>query len=94
MVDDRFRNRLAYDLFCGRRTKGFAPVVVERAQNKLKLVYAAAALKDLALIPGNRLEPLRGRRSGTYSIRINQQWRICFTWSHGQAEDIEVTDYH
>jgi proteic killer suppression protein len=55
---------------------------------------AAEALQDLRVPPGNRLEKLKGRRSGQYSIRINDQWRICFTWKDGDAHDVEIVDYH
>jgi proteic killer suppression protein len=54
----------------------------------------ARALEDLRIPPGNRLEALRGNRAGQHSIRINDQWRICFVWREGHAEDVEVVDYH
>ena len=58
-----------------------------------KLIRAATSVRDLAL-PGNRLEALKGDRKGQHSVRINQQWRICFRWSDGNAFDVEITDYH
>ncbi len=58
------------------------------------MLHAATALDDLHIPPGNRLEALRGDRSGQHSIRINQQWRICFVWSGGAAEAVEIVDYH
>ncbi len=64
------------------------------ALRKLRMLEAAAKLTDLAAPPGNRLEGLRGRRKGEYSIRINDQWRICFVWWKGDAYDVEITDYH
>ena len=58
------------------------------------MLHAAISLNDLASIPGNRLEKLSGDREGQYSIRINDQWRLCFTWREGDAYDVEVWDYH
>ncbi|MFB3917150.1 MAG: type II toxin-antitoxin system RelE/ParE family toxin [Terriglobales bacterium] len=55
---------------------------------------SATELRDLASPPGNPLEALRGERTGQYSIRINDQWRICFVWRHGDAYEVEITDYH
>lgn len=64
------------------------------ALRKLRMLEAAASLTDLRVPPGNRLERLRGDRSGQYSIRINDQWRICFRWREGDAHDVEIADYH
>ena len=64
-----------------------------RAFKKLALVDSARALGDLRMPPGNRLELLSGRRAGQYSVRINDQWRVCFRWNEG-AHDVEITDYH
>ena len=61
---------------------------------KLVALDAAEALGDLRVPPGNRLEKLKGRRSGQYSIRINDQWRVCFGWKDGDAHDVEIVDYH
>lgn len=61
---------------------------------KLGLVDAAVQLVDLRLPPGNRLEKLRGDRGGQHSIRVNDQWRICFRWVNGNADDVEIVDYH
>lgn len=67
---------------------------IERvARRKLEMLAAAARLDDLRVPPGNRLEALKGDRKGQHSIRINDQWRICFRWSDG-AEDVEIVDYH
>jgi toxin HigB-1 len=63
------------------------------ARRKLNLLIAASTLRDLRVPPGNRLEALHGNRAGQYSIRINDQWRICFRWDDG-AEDVEIVDYH
>lgn len=64
------------------------------ALRKLAILDAADALSDLKVPPGNRLEKLKGDRAGEYSIRINQQWRICFRWTPAGPEDIEIVDYH
>ena len=68
---------------------------IERvAQRKLRLLHDAETLKDLAAVPGNRLETLGGDRRGQCSIRINDQWRICFEWRNRGAENVEIVDYH
>lgn len=72
-----------------RRFEAIRPV----ALRKLDMLDAASAVQDLRQPPGNRLESLKGDRKGQYSIRINDQWRICFTWNEG-AEQIEIVDYH
>jgi proteic killer suppression protein len=64
------------------------------ALRKLLILDAADALGDLRVPPGNRLEKLRGDRAGSYSIRVNRQWRICFRWSAAGPEDVEILDYH
>lgn len=64
------------------------------ARRKLQYLHAAGALEDLRVPPGNRLEALKGDRKGQHSIRINRQWRLCFHWVGGFAEDVEIVDYH
>ena len=64
------------------------------ARRKLRQIEAAERLDDLRVPPGNRLEPLSGTREGQHSIRVNQQWRICFIWNEGRAENVEICDYH
>ncbi|MBI1725167.1 MAG: type II toxin-antitoxin system RelE/ParE family toxin [Candidatus Tectomicrobia bacterium] len=64
------------------------------ARRKLKVLNAASKLEDLMKPPGNRLEALRRERGGQYSIRINNQWRICFRWKDSAAHDVEIVDYH
>lgn len=68
--------------------------IQKRGRRKLVMIDAAEELQDLRVPPGNRLEKLRGNRGGQYSIRINQQWRICFRWHEGDAFDVEIVDYH
>jgi len=81
-------------LFRGYRLKRFPPDIARTAQRKLILLSKAKTLDDLRNPPGNRLKPLQGGRSGTYSIRINDQWRVTFRWIDGAAEDVRVEDYH
>lgn len=73
-----------------KRFGSFAAV----ARRKLRQLEIADRLGDLKVPPGNRLEALKGKRTGLYSIRINDQWRVCFRWSKGGAEDVEIVDYH
>lgn len=71
------------------------PTDIQRvAYRKLMMVHAAHELDDLKIPPANRLEKLSGNREGQYSIRINQQWRICFEWQNGNATQVEIVDYH
>ncbi len=64
------------------------------ARRKLRQLEIAGRLDDLKVPPGSRLEALRGRRAGQFSIRINDQWRVCFRWTAGGVEDVEIVDYH
>ncbi|TMH08544.1 MAG: type II toxin-antitoxin system RelE/ParE family toxin [Betaproteobacteria bacterium] len=64
------------------------------ARRKLRMLDAAQRLDDLRIPPANRLEALKGKRSGQHSIRINDQWRICFVWHDGQCDEVEIADYH
>jgi len=76
------------------RSKLFGPDLQRAAYRKLLLLDAAENLSDLRVPPGNRLEKLKGNRRGQHSIRINQQWRICFRWTDAGAADVEIVDYH
>ncbi|HTG82666.1 MAG TPA: type II toxin-antitoxin system RelE/ParE family toxin [Geobacteraceae bacterium] len=75
---------------CPRRFKAFAAV----AERKLQMIEDAHSFDDLRVPPGNRLEALRGHRKGQWSIRINDQWRVCFRFEEGNAFDVEIVDYH
>ena len=89
------RDKRTRDFADGKRVKAFSGF--ERAaQLKLDRLQAATALQDLAALPGNRLEALKGDRKGQYSIRINDQWRICFEWPAGAKgpSNVEIVDYH
>lgn len=89
-----FANRDTERLFKRERPRGIPGEIQERALRKLAMIAAAAELSDLRSPPGNRLEALRGRRLGQWSIRINDQWRVCFGWEGGDAIDVEIVDYH
>jgi len=89
-----FRDRDTATLFNRERPRRLPVSILGVAQRKLAILDGAEKLDDLRIPPGNRLEKLRGDREGQYSIRINDQWRICFTWSEGEASEVEITDYH
>ncbi|HMN71441.1 MAG TPA: type II toxin-antitoxin system RelE/ParE family toxin [Rhodoblastus sp.] len=78
----------------GVRSRKLPSDIQEVALRKLRLVNQARVLADLRAPPGNRLEALKGDRTGQHSIRINDQWRICFVWSEGNAADVGIVDYH
>ncbi|HLR31554.1 MAG TPA: type II toxin-antitoxin system RelE/ParE family toxin [Fodinibius sp.] len=75
-------------------SKKLPETIQQLSLRKLRMIDAAADINDLRVPPGNRLEALGGDRKGQHSIRINNQWRICFTWSQGDAYDVEIVDYH
>jgi len=90
-----YRDKRTREFAIGKRIKAFSGI--ERAARlKLDRLEAAAALKDIAALPGNRLESLKGDRKGQYSIRINHRWRICFEWLEGASgpSNVEIVDYH
>lgn len=89
-----FRDKEAAKIYERRRSRRLPEEIQQVALRKLRMLNNAQNLKDLRVPPANRLEKLRGDRAGQYSIRINDQWRICFTWRHGDAYDVEITDYH
>lgn len=88
-----FRCRETEKVFLRRRPRRFGSIQ-RIALRKLLVLDAAGALNDLRIPPSNRLEKLAGDRSGQHSIRINDQWRICFRWRSGDAHDVEIVDYH
>jgi proteic killer suppression protein len=89
-----FADREAEALFHGRFARRLPSGIQRVAQRKLRQLHYAEELRDLAATPGNRLEALRGSRAGQHSIRINDQWRLCFVWKDGGAERVEIVDYH
>jgi len=79
----------------GFKSRHYSPDIQKVALRKLLLIEAATSINDLRVPPGNRLEKLVGNREGQYSIRINDQWRICFTWTdENNADQVEIVDYH
>jgi proteic killer suppression protein len=89
-----FRDKRAAAIFAGYAVRDLPPQIQRRAREKLLVIDAARDLADLRVPPGNRLEALRGGRAGQHSIRINDQWRICFVWRNGETWDVEIVDYH
>ena len=89
-----FRCRETEKIFHREFSRKFPGNIQERAFMKLNALDAAVGIKDLMLPPSNRLEALKGDRKGQWSIRINNQWRICFEWMNGHAENVEIDDYH
>ncbi len=89
-----FRDRRTAALFEGHFLKGIDSRIVSPAQRKLRMLHAADSLADLAAVPGNRLKALHRDRKGQHSIRINDQWRLCFVWRANDAYEVEFTDYH
>ena len=81
-------------IFHGERSRKLPPDIQNTARRKLEYLHRAHRLLDLQAPPGNRLEALKADRKGQYSIRINDQWRICFVWNDGSAESVEIVDYH
>lgn len=74
--------------------KRFSPELLKQLYRRLQMLDAAKFIEDLRVPPGNRLEALRGDRKGQFNIRVNQQWRICFSWVNGEAQGVEICDYH
>lgn len=92
-----FANKLAEDLFKDRNSKevrAFPPELFRKARRKLLYLHEVAELTDMKQPPGNRLEVLKGDRTGFHSIRINNQWRLIFRWEQGNAKDVSIEDYH
>ncbi len=89
-----FRDRDTERLFHREPVRKWSTALHRIGLRKLLMLDAATRLEDLRIPPANRLEKLRGRRAGQHSIRINDQWRVCFRWSEGDAYDVEIVDYH
>lgn len=88
-----FADRETQQLFISGKSKRLPPDLVKRALRRLEYVHLATELNDLRVPPSNRLHALQGDRAGQYAISINDQWRICFRFSDGDAYDVEITDY-
>ncbi len=89
-----FADRETEKVFHGQTSHKLPPDIQHTAERKLRYLHSAAHLNNLRVPPANRLEKLSGNRQGQHSIRINQQWRICFIWQSGNAKNVEITDYH
>jgi proteic killer suppression protein len=89
-----YRGKAIEAIAAGKAPKGFPSDLVASAERRLRAIENAEEINDLRSPPGNRLEALKGDRKGWHSIRINDQWRICFRWTSSGAEDVEIVDYH
>lgn len=89
-----FKSKEAEKIYHRERSKKLPQDIQQVALRKLRMINNAQVLADLRVPPANRLEKLKGQRDGQYSIRINDQWRICFIWEDGNAFAIEIVDYH
>jgi proteic killer suppression protein len=89
-----FRNKETQNIYSRERSRKLLDSIQQIALRKLRILNNAATLIDLRIPPANRLEKLSGNRAGQYSIRINDQWWICFRWVKGDAYDVEIVDYH
>ena len=89
-----FRCRETEKIFGGKFSTALPQAIQKAAARKLEILDAARDLDDLRIPPGNRLEALSGDRRGQHSIRINERWRVCFIWQDGNANDVEIVDYH
>lgn len=89
-----FKSKVAEAVFDGQCPKGFPVQIFQVARRKLEALDAAETLSDLRAPPANRLEALKGGRRGQHSIRINDQWRVCFRWTNDGPADVEIVDYH
>jgi proteic killer suppression protein len=89
-----FRAKETEKIWCGQRSGRLPQDIQQIARRKLRMINNARSLNDLRAPPANRLEALRGKRAGQHSVRINDQWRICFIWSAGDVLNVEIVDYH
>ena len=89
-----FGNKDTKKIWEGERVKGFSTEIQETARRKLRMLNNSQDLKDLLILPSNRLEWIKGNFKEFHSIRINNQWRIIFKWNNGNADEVEIIDYH
>jgi len=89
-----FADKETEKVFRGQRARGLDVGLQRTARHRMLILDAADRLNDLLIPPGNRLEKLGGKRAGQYSVRINEQWRICFRWRRGDAHEVKIVDYH
>jgi toxin HigB-1 len=93
-VIQNFKDKETQKIFERQRSRKLPSDIQQVALRKLRMLNRAETLQDLRVPPANRLERLIGDREGQYSIRVNDQWRICFEWQNGEASDVEIVDYH
>jgi toxin HigB-1 len=93
-VIESFADKETERIYRGLMSRSFQPDIQRRALNKLRVLNAIVRIDELLNPPSNRLEALRGDKAGQFSIRINQQWRICFRWENGNAYNVSIEDYH
>jgi len=93
-VIKNFRSKATEKIWQGQRSRRLPQTIQQVARRKLRMLNNARILDDLRVPPANRLEALRGQRAGQFSIRINNQWRICFVWDQGDVLNVEIVDYH
>jgi proteic killer suppression protein len=93
-VIESFGDSATETIYRGLRVRGLPGEIQERARRKLRMINQARIVEDLLVPPGNRLEPLKGKLAGFWSIRINQQWRVIFRWENGLKRDVRIIDYH
>jgi proteic killer suppression protein len=89
-----FKDGETEKIYSRERSRKLPPDIQQVALRKLRMINNAKNINDLRIPPANRLEKLSGNREGQYSIRINDQWRVCFSWKEGDALNVEITDYH
>ncbi len=89
-----FRCKETKKIYDGLMSRKFPSIIQQRARRKLRMLNNARAMDDLRIPPSNHLEKLVGDRSGQYSIKVNDQWRLCFIWQDGTVTDVEMVDYH
>ncbi|MGN6231729.1 MAG: type II toxin-antitoxin system RelE/ParE family toxin [Trinickia sp.] len=94
MAIQEFSDRETALIWAGRRSRRLPSDMQQVARRKLRMLHSAHVLADLRIPPANRLEALSGDRAGQHSIRINDQWRVCFRWVDGNAHDVQIVDYH
>ena len=89
-----FADKTTNRIWDGQQVKGFSVEIQTVALRKMQMIHAATKLESLRIPPGNRLKPLQGKRAGEHSIRVNDQFRVCFKWQGGDAFDVVLEDYH
>jgi toxin HigB-1 len=93
-VIESFGDSATASIYRGLRVRGLPGEIQERARRKLRMINQARIVEDLQVPPGNRLEQLKGKLAGFWSIRINQQWRVVFRWEDGSKHEVRIIDYH